>query len=508
MPSLPPSLPTLQSSDLPAADPPSSPRRLIRSVVNSLGAVVKAVSSPFRRAPVDTVDASPSTSIALSTITAPDATGTRESNESIRQQAVLLYATTGAGNDSDEEGEEVDAHTPAFRTHAFLASEFEEDNPLDIEDNGEEIHPIPGAPINWTAPVPPPTFKGYDPKPNSGAPATFEEVDNPGAWTDYMFQPKYDKGQYKGHFTPTGAKVVPPNGPEGKRSINGWDFHYNGWTPDEFSQGTYVRFPATAENIKPPERVCHLNTELLKKHGINTNTMNSPIHFYQLLLPICDPTKSGIVDDGRMPFYTIATRCTNLYAVGELGWGSGGYSHEYHPVSEKELVRWSAVPIRHGARGGSPMKLHYRWMTNDEDYDSKIAGAMNLSRWRQIKSTFKLNNNIAEPKRGMEGYDPANKYRLLYDAMTYNMNYFTEKAEEDFGIDESTWGFMGFSGDCGGRLKNKMVSKGKYFIFIVTTPLQVCSIQCHILLCNRNRWTNNIRVRFKVQISTSSSSPS
>jgi hypothetical protein len=40
------------------------------------------------------------------------------------------------------------------------------------------------------------------------------------------------------------------------------------------------------------------------------------------------------------------------------------------------------------------------------------------------------------------------------------MNYLTEFADLDGTIDETTWGFSGFSGDAGGRLMNKPKSKG------------------------------------------------
>ena len=54
------------------------------------------------------------------------------------------------------------------------------------------------------------------------------------------------------------------------------------------------------------------------------------------------------------------------------------------------------------------------------------------------------------------------RYDPIFKVMCHNMNYFTQKADEDFGVDESTWGFMGYSGECGGRLMNKMVSKGEF----------------------------------------------
>jgi hypothetical protein len=75
------------------------------------------------------------------------------------------------------------------------------------------------------------------------------------------------------------------------------------------------------------------------------------------LPPIADPSKSGIDNDGRLPFYKTARQCTNIYTYGEKDWG-GGYSHAFDQVSEMiDLVRWAGIPIRHGTRGGKPMTL-------------------------------------------------------------------------------------------------------------------------------------------------------
>ena len=45
-----------------------------------------------------------------------------------------------------------------------------------------------------------------------------------------------------------------------------------------------------------------------------------------------------------------------------------------------------------------------------------------------IKKYFKLNNNLADPKRGMENYDPCRKYDYIYKVMVHNMNYVTKRA--------------------------------------------------------------------------------
>ena len=441
---------------------PSQRQRMINAVSQRIGAVGALLTSPFRDRPPSNVNqrSSPESSL-ISELTGTSADNRNgyvpsESAESINAQLRSLYHESGDGGDSDEEGAEADLHYSSVTSH-----EEDETTPEDAPDDGDVITPLAGAPEGWEIPTPPPSFKGYMPKEGSGAPSTFEEVDNPAGWTDYMFQPKYKGTVYEGHFTPCGAKVAPV-GDDGKRVVNGWEFIYSGWTPDEFDIATYSRSPATANNLKPKERGGKLNVNRLKKYGINKDTSQSPLHLYNLLLPIHDPSKTGIADDGRMPFYSRVAQCTNLYAMSK-GLGSG-YNHKYQTVSELEMVHWAGVLVRHGARSGQPMGLHYRWIPNDPDYDAVIADGMTLTRWRQIKSVFKLNNNMVAPQKGSAGYDPCNKYDLIYKALTYNMNYFTETACLDYGLDETTWGFMGYSGECGGRLMNKKVSKGEHCI--------------------------------------------
>jgi hypothetical protein len=313
----------------------------------------------------------------------------------------------------------------------------------------------PGAPIN---------FLGYVPK--LDAPLIFEDIDNPARWDQFVFQAKYavEKGgkgpkKYVRHTTPAGALIVPAND-DGIREINGWRFFHRGWKPDDFDAATYIRGTATKECMKPPDRKGRLDADRLLAHGLTAERVRTDtLFFLQLLLPICDPKRSCHDGDGRMPFFSTATMHTNGYAIMEKGWG-GGYGHEFKLVTEQDLIRWLAEPIRHGARDGSTSSIPWRWLSADANFDNAIANNMTYSRWRQIKSVFKLNNNITSPGRGKEGYDPASKYDLMYRTICHNMNHFTLWAELDAALDESTWGFGGYMGDCGGRLTNKPVGKG------------------------------------------------
>jgi hypothetical protein len=86
-------------------------------------------------------------------------------------------------------------------------------------------------------------------------------------------------------------------------------------------------------------------------------------------------------------------------------------------------VHWSGVPIRHGSLDGRPHTIHARWHPNDPRFDPVIADIISNSRWVMI---FKLNNTLADPKRGMENYDPCEKYDYIYKVMVHNMNYGTK----------------------------------------------------------------------------------
>ena len=56
----------------------------------------------------------------------------------------------------------------------------------------------------------------------------FEDVDNPGQWSEFTFRPnfegKYGSGAYGHHATPAGANVVPLDPMTGKKTVNKFDF--------------------------------------------------------------------------------------------------------------------------------------------------------------------------------------------------------------------------------------------------------------------------------------------
>jgi hypothetical protein len=184
--------------------------------------------------------------------------------------------------------------------------------------------------------------------------------------------------------------------------------------------------------------------------------------FFQLILPICDPSHSGCEDDPRLPFYTDALRFSNLYAF-QNDLGTGPYGHYFEQLHLEELVWFDGAVVRNGVLGSNDSAFHHRWLKGSSIYDSEIDTAMTHRRWLQIKRVYKLCNNNDVPKRGEPGYDPAYKYDLLWKVMVHNVNALTAVAGMDLTGDETTFGHGGY-GEAGSgllsRLIGKLVTKG------------------------------------------------
>ena len=371
--------------------------------------------------------------------------------------------------DSDECGSEAEIHD--------AATEFEKD-----EETIDDVYGVPGGvgrfmqtrtilgqPAGWFPPGPPTDWK-YDQIACVPSPAA---TDNPGNWNLYSFAPKVkvapkvtgkktaEKFIYEGHFTPAGAQVLAANETGVRASTTGWKLYYDGWSADNFDKATFVRDDACLGCLKPESRKGSLDTDVLCLLGLTSTRMISgdALFLFQLLFPINDPESSGIVGDNRMPYFTHASRCTNIYASAQGG--GSGVGHEWTNASAPELVKWTAIPIYNGALDGNAGSINARWDKSDGRFNAEISKAMSKTRWRDIKHNFKLNNNyLYTKKKGDDGYDPTSKYDLPYKALIHNMNNVTKRGDMDVTLDESTWGFGGYSGECGGRLINKPVARG------------------------------------------------
>ena len=120
------------------------------------------------------------------------------------------------------------------------------------------------------------------------------------------------------------------------------------------------RFGATTGNLFPKEMEGYLDADLLASHGLTKERMVNvdALFFYQRLLPICDPRKSDIVDDTRIPYYTECEKFNNLYKL-QSGVG-GSYGHSWKFALASELVKFDGILIRDGLLGGSRGALFCR----------------------------------------------------------------------------------------------------------------------------------------------------
>ena len=118
--------------------------------------------------------------------------------------------------------------------------------------------------------------------------------------------------------------------------------------------------------------------------------------FFQLLLPFCDTSKSGVRDDQRMNYYTEVSKFTNVYAY--LNGQGSNYRHVWKNTSSMELVCFDGVLFHDGSLGVTNGAIYKRWDPKNDNYLEKI--------------TLKVCNNDACPKRGEPEYDPTSRPRL------------------------------------------------------------------------------------------------
>jgi len=302
-----------------------------------------------------------------------------------------------------------------------------------------------GAPKGWKPPTAPEDWKPT--KAKSTVPK-HEEVDDPGGWSEFNFCPKCNtNGKHLRHQLPTGVTPCPIDEATGKRTSNGWEFHYRGWKWSE--DDLNFREGANKEAMFPPFRKGSLDQNKLKQVGLNAARMkdingNPDSLFFYNLLPIHQINKEKgiepVPDDPRQPFYANVAKYTNLHAVGELELGSG-CGHNFETTNAAELLRWDGVLVTDGIRGGSKGAMLRRFdnYPGSKSHDPDIAKAFTKTRWLELKRCVKLCNNLTVPKKGQEGYNPAYKCDLIFDTIIKNVNAFALCANPDQCGDETSF---------------------------------------------------------------------
>jgi len=279
----------------------------------------------------------------------------------------------------------------------------------------------------------------------------FKDIDNPGKWSSFAFQPRflYNKSKpvkYLYHAMPAGCTPVPKDD-DGVRSSDGFTFYHNGWTREtsdpQFQSG------ATRDNLYPAFRKGCLDANLLSQLGmahermIHTDGAPDALFFYQLLLPIHDTLHEGtFVGDPRIPYYPHVAECTEVYAIPSLRTRGSGQGHCFKETSPQEMLQWDGVVVMDGVLGGSRGAILRRFDRRRSDNTSfcrRIADTMTPSRFLEIKRAIKLNNNLTATQHGEPNHDPAQKYDYIFKCVVHNTNALTKHACLDLCGDETTW---------------------------------------------------------------------
>ena len=190
------------------------------------------------------------------------------------------------GGDSDIEGDEYEIHKSGLVKVEDNATEL---NELDMRGEYKDIVDLTGTggmnvigkvSVTSTNSATSPEGKYKDVKiyrspedwvdppaqPPIGEPK-FDDVDNPGSWSRYIFRPSFASrsktSKYKHHALPTGCQPVPKN-VNGKREINGWQLYYQGWK----NEAMPYRHGATTSNMFPKEMEGSLDADILRKLGL------------------------------------------------------------------------------------------------------------------------------------------------------------------------------------------------------------------------------------------------
>ena len=409
-----------------------------------------------------------------------------------RDDAKLGFNRKHVDEENEDEGldcESVVDVSDAQEVVKYLAIDDHDQDHLNVPFSDENaIQGLdPSLPVaDCKIPRPPDDWKTPETKFEKGE-IEFGNLDNPGGWGRYAFVPKFkppkEGGMYLHHELPTKARPVPINSEKDSlRESHGWVFYYQPWKleeswksdffgiPKEFPVPTY-RPSATQANVLPLERKGYLNYDLMKKMGLTKRKLldGDPLFFFQLLLPLCDPAKSGIENDPRLPYYSKVALWTQLYAT-NLGLG-GSYGHHFKSVLIPELIRYDGCIMRDGVlNGSSDGAIYRRWDKLDATFSPQIYESMSYHRFLQLKRTLKMNDNSTAKKKGEEGYDPTYKYDYPFKVMVQNICAFTAKASMDLCGDETTCGHQGYGEASSGvldRIPNKPgITKGMQTVLL------------------------------------------
>ncbi len=157
-----------------------------------------------------------------------------------------------------------------------------------------------------------------------------------------------------------------------------------------------------------------------------------------------------------------------MYAFGVNNRG-GTSGHFFRPTTAEELLVWDGI-----VSCNINTNIAESWMMNQSktfDQEIMIMEAMHFRRWLNIKACLKQNKFWTEKKKTEEGYDPMQKYHLVWDVMTHNMNQLIDKGGLDLTMDKTTWPNSSYA-DIQGQLQGKKIDRGGQHVLLLDSKRQ------------------------------------
>ncbi len=140
----------------------------------------------------------------------------------------------------------------------------------------------------------------------------------------------------------------------------------------------------------------------------------------------------------------------------------GTHGHFFCPTTAKELLVWDGIVCCNINTNIAESLM----INQSNSFDQELMEAMHFRRWLDIKKCLKQDEFWTEKKKTEEGYDPMQKYRLVWDVITHNMNQLIDKGGLDLTMDETTWTNSSYA-DIQGCLQGKKTDKGGQHVLLL-----------------------------------------
>ena len=130
---------------------------------------------------------------------------------------------------------------------------------------------------------------------------------------------------------------------------------------------------------------------------------------------------------------TLVSEYTNLYAIAQLKWDNR-YGRKFTHSIPNEYLHLDGII---SCNLNDQITDNYD-INNGRRYNELIAGTIGVRHVLDLKRALKLCRHYNEKKKTEDGYDPCQKYQLIWDVITHNTLCCMEKGKLNVMIDATS----------------------------------------------------------------------